>query len=269
MRPLDIVAATSETDRTAAPSTFHNGTIGNVNAWFFDTFDRYINFVSRRHKEYAFADIRPGVVLELGAGVGANFDHVPPRSHLIAVEPNEAMRPRLAGRARERGIELELVGASAERLPLPSDSMDTVICSLVLCTVPDPRAAVGEIRRVLRPGGTFRFVEHVAARPISPRRWIQTALAGPWSWLFEGCQLCRNTEELIRTAGFADVHIRRHRLRLSVFLPVNTVISGWAVEHPDRPGDSPTSPSTRANRDGVVRRFAAVTDGVQCPEVAS
>jgi hypothetical protein len=81
---------------------------------------------------------------------------------------------------------------------------------------------------VLRPGGTFRFVEHVAAHPISPRRWIQTALNRPWSWLFEGCQLCRNTGALIQSSGFAEVDMAKRRVRLSLFVPVNFVISGRA-----------------------------------------
>lgn len=117
-------------------------------------------------------------------------------------------------------------------MPLPDDSVDTVVCSLVLCTVTDPEAAVAEIRRVLRPGGTFRFVEHVAAHPFSPRRWIQSTITRPWSWVFEGCQLSRDTAALIDAAGFAEVDMRRGRLRFSVFIPVNTVISGWALERP-------------------------------------
>jgi SAM-dependent methyltransferase len=145
------------------------------------------------------------------------------------------MHPRLRRRARQRGVDIELLAAPAEVIPVPDDSVDTVICSLVLCTVPDPDAAISEIRRVLRPGGTFRFVEHIAAHPASPRRWIQTALRRPWSWLFEGCQLCRDTGALIDTAGFAEVEMHRSRLRFSVFVPVNTVIFGTAVEHDAAP----------------------------------
>ncbi len=212
------------------PSTFHNGRIGRLNAWFFDAFDRYINAISRRHKRQAFADVEVGTVLEIGAGVGANFGYLPCGSRLIAVEPNEAMHARLTERARERGIDLDIVGAPAERLPVLDDSVDTVMCSLVLCTVADPDRALAEVRRVLRPGGTFRFVEHVAARPTSPRRWLQAALARPWSWLFEGCQLGRDTAALIEASGVAEVDLRRGRLTRSVFIPVNTVISGRAVE---------------------------------------
>ena len=212
------------------PPTFHNGAIGRLNAWFFDTFDRYINLVSRPHKQRAFGGIGAGTVVEIGAGVGANFDYLATGTDLIAVEPNEAMHPRLVRRAHERGINLEIVGAPAERLPLPDNSADTVICSLVLCTVTDPAAAVAEIRRILRPGGTFRFVEHVAAHPLSPRRWIQTPLARSWARLFEGCQLCRNTGDLIENSGFAHVDIDRSRFRSSVFIPVNSVVAGRAIE---------------------------------------
>jgi SAM-dependent methyltransferase len=221
---------TTTTQGATVTTSFDHGRIGRFNAWFFDTFDRYINVVSRHHKQRAFADIDPGIVLEIGAGVGANFDVLRPRTRLVAVEPNVAMHARLARRARERRIDLELVGAPAEMLPMPTDSVDTVICSLVLCTVEDPAEVISEIRRVLRPGGSFRFVEHVVAHPLSPRRWIQAAIRRPWSWLFEGCQLCRDTGALIESAGFAVVEMQRSRLRCSVFVPVNTVISGRAVE---------------------------------------
>ena len=73
-------------------------------------------------------------------------------------------------------------------------------------------------------------MEHVAAHPVSPRRWIQTVLVRPWSWLFEGCQLCRNTAASIEAAGFADVDLERRRFRWSMFVPVNSAISGRAIE---------------------------------------
>lgn len=208
---------------------FHHGTRSRFNAWFFDAFDRYINHITARHKARAFTGIEPGRVLEIGAGVGANFDHLPRGASVLAVEPSLAMHDALGRRAAERDIELELVPASAERLPLPDASVDEVICSLVLCTVPDPAAAVREVRRVLRPGGRFRFVEHVAAPAWSPRRWLQHAIRRPWSWVFEGCDLCRDTAALVEASGFASVELRRGRLRGSLFVPVNTVVSGIAT----------------------------------------
>lgn len=203
---------------------------GPFNAWFFATFDRYINHIAGPHKQAAFDGIEPGPILEIGAGTGANFDHLPPGSQLLALEPNTAMHERLRRRAHDRAIDLELLVAPSEAIPLDDDSVDTVICSLVLCTVDDPAAALSEIKRVLRPGGTFRFIEHVAAGPRSPRRFLQRSLNRPWAWIFEGCQLCRHTGALIEHAGFSRTHIARRRLRRSVFFPVNSAITGTATK---------------------------------------
>ncbi len=112
---------------------------------------------------------------------------------------------------------------------MDDSSVDTVMCSLVLRTLADPCAAVAEVRRILKPGGTFRFVQHVAAHPPSPRRWVQTAISRPWASLFEGCALCRDTAGLIEQAGFAHVDIKLERFRGSAFFPVNLAISGIAT----------------------------------------
>lgn len=211
------------------PDAFHNGARGRFNAWFLRTFDRYINHIAARHKAGAFSGIAPGRIVEIGPGVGANFDYLPDGATIVAAEPNRAMHDSLRRRAADRGVDLELIGTGAERLPLPDASVDEVICSLVLCTVADPAATVSEVARVLRPGGHFRFVEHVAARPWSPRRWLQHGVRRPWSWIFEGCDLCRDTGSLVEASGFASVQLRRGRLRRSLFVPVNTVVSGVAT----------------------------------------
>ncbi len=215
----------SATDTAAG---FDHGRRGAFNAWFFTAFDRYGNHIQRRHKELAFADLAPGVVVELGAGVGGNLAHLRPGTSLIAVEPNLAMHDGLRRRAAERGVGLEILTTGAESIPLPDESVDEVICSLVLCTVEDQRRVLGEVLRILRPGGRFRFVEHVAAPRWSPRRWLQHALRAPWSWVYEGCDLCRDTGRAIEDAGFAHVEIHRQRLRHSAFVPVNTAIAGIA-----------------------------------------
>lgn len=221
---------TGGSDDHAHSPTFHNGARGRFNAWFFTAFDRYINFIARSHKRRAFEGIRQGDIVELGAGVGANFAYFPPDSRVLAVEPNEAMHQALIERAAARGLDLELIEAQAEALPIPDNSVDEVVCSLVLCTVENPTRTVAEVLRVLRPGGTFRFVEHVAAHPAMPRRWIQWTLTKPWSWLYEGCQLGRDTARLIETAGFSNTDVRRHRFRQSLFFPVNSAISGTATK---------------------------------------
>ncbi len=219
----------SDLDPPGATAAFHNGRRGRFNAWFFTAFDRYIGHITRPHKRHAFGDISSGTIVEIGAGVGANFDHLPAGSRLIAVEPNLAMHDGLLRRARERGVDIEVVADDAHTLPFADGSVDDVICSLVLCTVAEPDVVLGEIRRVLRPGGRFRFVEHVAAPRWSPRRWLQHTLRPPWRWVYEGCDTCRDTASTIRAAGFTQVEINRRRLRHSLFVPVNTAIYGIAI----------------------------------------
>ena len=211
--------------------TFDHGSRSRFNAWFFEVFDRYINHITAGLKAVAFAGIDPGrgAIVELGAGVGANFAYLPPGATVVAVEPNEAMHAALRRRAAARGVTLELRAARGERLPFGDASVDDVICSLVLCTVADPEATVAEVLRILRPGGRFRFVAHVGASAWSPRRWLQHAIRRPWSWVFEGCDLCRDTAALVERAGFTRVDVRRTRLRRSVFVPVNTVVAGVAI----------------------------------------
>lgn len=96
-------------------------------------------------------------------------------SRLIAVEPNLAMHGALRRRAKATGITLDVISGGAESIPPPDESVDVKICTLVLCTMQDPHRVLAEVRRVLRPGGRFRFVEHVAAAG-SGRRLVQRAL---------------------------------------------------------------------------------------------
>ncbi len=124
-----------------------------------------------------FAEL-PGPIVELGPGVAANLR---PGSTLVAIEPNPPMHGRLRAAAKRHGVHLDLRDTSAERTGLPSGDVETVISSLVLCTVTDPAEVLAEIRRILRPGGTFRFVEHVVARVATPTRALQRALRRPGS----------------------------------------------------------------------------------------
>jgi ubiquinone/menaquinone biosynthesis C-methylase UbiE len=212
-----------------APAAFDHGLVSRFNAWFFAAFDRYFNAIARRHKQAAFAGIDSDVVVELGAGVGANLGYLPAGTRLIAIEPSLRMHGRLQARAEQAGVDLELLAQGAESLPLEDAAYDEVICSLVLCTVANPDRVLAEVRRILRPGGRFRFVEHVAAPAWSPRRWLQGAIRRPWKWLFEGCTLDRDIASRIRDAGFGDVQLRDERLHRSVFVPVNTTIWGVAT----------------------------------------
>ncbi|WP_433490113.1 class I SAM-dependent methyltransferase [Nocardia grenadensis] len=142
-----------------------------------------------------------GRTVELGSGTGLNLKYYPrDLDELTLTEPEAAMRIRLTrrlGRERERA---RVVDASAEQLPFADGTVDTVVSTLVLCTVTDPDAALQEIERVLHPRGRLLFIEHV--RSESPRlaRW-QDRLAGPWRRFAEGCHCNRATLELIRARG--------------------------------------------------------------------
>jgi ubiquinone/menaquinone biosynthesis C-methylase UbiE len=155
----------------------------------------------RRRRRELLAPAR-GRVVEIGAGTGLNLRHYPEDLEaLILVEPDAAMRRRLAKRIRQRGAAAEILDASAERLPLADDSVDTVVATLVLCTVDDPERALREISRVLRPGGELLFVEHVRAQSAWLARW-QDRLAGPWRRFACGCRCNRATVDLMRACRF-------------------------------------------------------------------
>lgn len=156
----------------------------------------------RRHRRRLLAQAR-GRVLELGAGTGLNLRHYPDGlEELILVEPDPAMRRRLARRLERHGRSGQIVDAVAERLPLPDQSVDTVVATLVLCTVDDPERALNEIARVLRPDGELLFVEHVRSRSSRLAR-VQDALAGPWRRFACGCRCNRSTVEHMHACGFA------------------------------------------------------------------
>lgn len=146
-----------------------------------------------------------GAVLEVGVGTGRQLPHHPGGVSVTAVDPDVAALRRAAGRAPRA----RLVVASAEALPFTDDSFDWVIFALVLCTVRDPGAALGEARRVLRPGGRLRVLEHV--RSPLPALARAQAVANPvWGALAGGCRLDRDTRQAIVSAGFSVTSERPH-----------------------------------------------------------
>jgi ubiquinone/menaquinone biosynthesis C-methylase UbiE len=139
-----------------------------------------------------------GCTLDLGCGTGRNLTLLPAGVRAIGVDPAfDSLR-----KARRRAPATPLVCGSAEALPFRAETFDTVVCGLVLCSVPDLARGLAEIRRVLRSGGTLRALEHVrSARPWKARfqDWIQPA----WTWLAGGCHPNRETERTVEAAGFA------------------------------------------------------------------
>jgi SAM-dependent methyltransferase len=198
---------------------------GRLNAATLRTVDLYAHLLVGGRKQALFADL-PEQVVEIGPGTGANLRYYRPGTRLVAIEPNVHMHGPLQSAARRHGIELELRTETAERIGLPDASVDAVVSTLVLCTVPDPVAAVREVRRVLRPGGRLLFIEHVRADGGYGR--MQRLTARPWHWFFEGCDVRRDTERTIRDADFASVDLQHYSMR-SAFLPINPQIAGTAI----------------------------------------
>jgi ubiquinone/menaquinone biosynthesis C-methylase UbiE len=152
-----------------------------------------------------------GRVLEIGVGTGLSFAHYPPDVELVGVDPSEPMLRRARRRAAELRREVTLVEAPAEALPFEDESFDTVVSLAVLCTVDDPSRVLQEIRRVLRPGGRFVFLEHVRSSDPKLAQW-QDRLERPWGWIAGGCHPNRRTLEAIEGAGFEVVELEHEDL---------------------------------------------------------
>ncbi|HTH45029.1 MAG TPA: methyltransferase domain-containing protein [Oxalicibacterium sp.] len=145
-----------------------------------------------------------GRVLEVGIGTGLNFAFYERGrlERLVGVDPAGQMHALARRRSRRAGIPVELLQISAETLPIESASIDCVVCTYTLCSIPDPLAALREIRRVLRPGGKFLFAEHGLAPDAAVAKW-QSRLEPYWTNIAGGCHLTRDVPALLREAGFS------------------------------------------------------------------
>jgi ubiquinone/menaquinone biosynthesis C-methylase UbiE len=138
-----------------------------------------------------------GRVLDLGCGTGRNLPRFDPSETVVGLDPNL----QLLDAARRRAPERPLVAGRAEALPFRSGAFDTVASGLVFCSVADPPAGLAEVRRVLRPDGRLRMLEHVRSVHPLVARW-QDAIQPVWTWLAGGCHPNRNTEGAVEAAGF-------------------------------------------------------------------
>ena len=151
-----------------------------------------------------------GKVLEIGFGTGLNVRYYPPEvTTVLAVEPSRACMRLAAPRISSSNTVVEHAGLTGEHLDLPSEEVDVALSTWTLCTIPDLSAALGEVRRVLKPGGTFHFVEHGHAPDAKTARWqhrldpLNQRLAG-------GCHLTRRISESVEQAGFELEHLDRY-----------------------------------------------------------
>lgn len=168
----------------------------------------------------AFAEMRAkivsqasGVVVEVGFGSGLNLPFYDPAKakRVIAVDPDAEML-RLS-RRQPTPVALEIVEAGGENLPMSDDIADTVVVTYSLCTIPDPKTALDEVRRILKPGGRLLFIEHGCAETRLLGS-LQIMLDGLWNRLAGGCHLTRDPIRLILDAGFLIRHLERRRFPL-------------------------------------------------------
>ena len=155
------------------------------------------------HREELLAGLT-GRVVEIGAGNGMNFAHYPTTvDDVVALEPEAYLREQAEQAARAARVRVSVRDGLAHPLPLDDESFDAAVASLVLCTVPDPAAALAELRRVLKPGGELRFLEHVRSdQPRKARLQERLDRSGLWPRVGGGCHCGRDTVTAIETAGF-------------------------------------------------------------------
>jgi len=169
------------------------------------TYDAIMRSTERRcladWRREILADAR-GELLEIGAGTGLNLPFYSEQTnHIILSEPDAQMRRQLERKVkRHPRRRIDIIPSSAEQIDLPDASIDGVVSTLVLCSVACPTASLQEISRLLRPGGTLHFMEHIVSDRPHIRRW-QQRLQPLWSFCAGDCQLSRNTAVTIRDAG--------------------------------------------------------------------
>jgi ubiquinone/menaquinone biosynthesis C-methylase UbiE len=207
----------------------HTGFISRLNAWLlYKGSERYNRRVDER-KRSLFSGLS-GCVLEIGPGTGANLEYYPEEVLLTGLEPNPWMQKHLKEKADQFNRPIEMLTGSAEDIPLEGESMNAVVSTLVLCSVTDLPQTLSEIKRVLKPGGSFLFIEHVAAREGTRLRTMQRWVKPLWRWMADGCHPDRETWKAIESAGFKDVELEHFRLSLP--LPVvGPHIMGRAVKN--------------------------------------
>lgn len=202
--------------------------MGRCYAALLERFHRYYGPLVAERKRRLLGALE-GTVIEIGAGTGANLAYLPRGVRWVGVEPNPAVRPYVERAARASGADAVLVQAWAEALPFRDGVADAVISTLLLCSVEDPAAVLAEIRRVLKPGGRFVFIEHVAAPPGTRTRRRQRLVRPLWKRLAEGCTPDRETWRWIEQAGFRRLDCERFTLNLPIAGPH---IAGVAIKSP-------------------------------------
>lgn len=174
--------------------------------------------ISASYKRRLFGDLH-GDVIEIGPGGGANLEYLKGRDvRWVGIEPNTYMHPHLKREAARLGLNPDLRTGSAENIEAPDASADAVISTLVLCSVADQSAVMREVLRVLKPGGRFVFVEHVAARGGSVRT-VQNLIRPVWQFIGDGCRPNRETWVTLQAAGFSQLELNHFLVDAPIVSP--------------------------------------------------
>lgn len=185
----------------------------------------------RRYRRAAMSHAM-GRLLMIGLGPGADLMFVPAAvTSVAAIEPEPAMRRMAAATARRHRVTVEIIDGVGESIPFPDNSFDSVHVGLVLCSVDDVDATLGEIHRVLAPGGRLVVLEHVRGDGAMGR--FQDLIAKPWAWLASGCRPNRRTLDAIAAAGFDTTMLSSIR-RTPVPPPCTPQLQGFATVRHDR-----------------------------------
>ena len=202
---------------------------GRIFAGLYDRMMEATEEAGLRDRRRALLARVDGRVLELGAGTGHNLPLYPDEGvdELVLTEPEEPMARRLEERAGALAPVPRVVRAPAEKLPFDDATFDTVVSTLVLCTVGDQDAALREVRRVLKDDGRLLFIEHVRSDDPARARW-QDRLHGPWKALGHGCNCNRATVPAIVASGFRLVDLEHGTLPKSPKI-VRPLAIGMAV----------------------------------------
>jgi ubiquinone/menaquinone biosynthesis C-methylase UbiE len=186
---------------------------GPVFARGFDRFNRGAEDAGLREKRRGLLTRARGRTLEIGAGTGVNIALYPESGlDLVISEPDGYMRHQLEGKLAALGRDAQVLDAGGEHLSFADASFDTVVATLVFCTIPDPAAALREISRVLRTGGRLLFLEHVRSHDDPGLARWQDRLERPWGWFGRGCHPNRDTLAAIEGSGLELVEVERGRI---------------------------------------------------------
>ncbi|TQJ35651.1 class I SAM-dependent methyltransferase [Arthrobacter sp. SLBN-122] len=209
---------------------------------FARAFARAVGGMDRRgaaeHPRRILAGLR-GSIIEIGAGAGSSFPLYPPAvTRVLALEPDDYLRGVAEKQVAAAGVPVTVVAAAAEDIPAESGSADAVVASLVLCSVKDQSAVLAEIRRVLRPGGTLAYYEHVrSGHPLVAR--AEDVLTPVWGRFMGGCHLNRDTLAAITAAGFTVKDNERFGFAVQRLNPPLAHILGTAASLGPADVDSP------------------------------